>query len=74
MKHFLQSAILALAITSTFSSCETTILGENKKVQTNQKVFDMDQFQDNVEAGLGPQWVGYSYVINQNGQAARAGL
>ena len=44
------------------------------KYDPNQKEFDMDEFEANVAAGLGNQWVGYAYIINQNGQMARNGL
>ena len=44
------------------------------KYDPNQKEFSMDEFEANVIAGLGNQWVGYAMVINQNGQMARNGL
>lgn len=35
--------------------------------------FDINLFEQNIIAGMGNQWVGYSYVINQNGQSNRSG-
>lgn len=44
-----------------------------KDIQNNEKVFDMDLFQQNVQNGLGNQWTGYSFAISQNGQLKRSG-
>lgn len=44
------------------------------KYDPNQKEFDMDLFEANLISNLGNQWVGYAYVINQNGQLAKDGL
>lgn len=42
-------------------------------VNSNQKVFDVNKFENNVVTALGQQWTGYSYVIIRNGQEAKSG-
>jgi D-alanyl-D-alanine carboxypeptidase len=44
-----------------------------KDIQNNQKVFDMDLFQQNLQAGMGNQWTGYAFAISQHGQLKRSG-
>lgn len=39
----------------------------------NQVEFNVENFQTNLEIGLGNQWVGYAYVVNRNGQMAGSG-
>lgn len=48
--------------------------GGLNKYDPNAQNFDIDEFESNLVAGLGNQWVGYSYVINQNGQLAHSGV
>lgn len=44
------------------------------KINSNEKKFDIDKFEANLVEGLGNQWVGYSYVINQNGRMVHSGV
>lgn len=60
------------------SGCELTPFvpkpGGLDKYDPNAKIFDIDEFEANLVSGLGNQWVGYSYVINRNGQLAHSGV
>lgn len=60
------------------SGCELAPFVPNppglNKNNPNAKTFDIDEFEANLVAGLGNQWVGYSYVINQNGRLAQSGV
>lgn len=60
------------------SGCELAPFVPNppglNKNNPNAKNFDIDEFDANLVAGLGNQWVGYSYVINQNGRLAHSGV
>lgn len=75
---FKSSFSLLILLMFLFSGCELTPFIPKSpnlgKYDPNQKDFDMDLFEANVVSGLGNQWVGYSYIINQNGQMARNGL
>lgn len=55
------------------SACEKPILDGPGQILSNDKQFDMNLFQENIEAGLGNQWAGYGYAISQNGQLRRSG-
>ncbi len=67
-----------LALILVVSSCELTPFvpkpGGLDKFSPNAKTFDVDLFEANLVAGLGNQWVGYSYAINQSGQLAHSGV
>lgn len=74
--QFIQGFLILLLLV--FSGCEITPFVPKPpglgKYDPNQKEFDMDLFEANVVAALGNQWVGYAFVINQNGQLARDGV
>ncbi|WP_296705371.1 serine hydrolase [Algoriphagus sp.] len=43
------------------------------KYNPNELKFDIDQFEANIVSSLGNQWVGYSYIINNEGDLAKSG-
>lgn len=51
-----------------FQGCQTD---DYAPVPTLQ--FDVDEFKQNIVDGMGTQWKGYAFMINQNGMAARSG-
>lgn len=59
------------------SSCELAPLVPKPSIPPvkvpNQGVFDVEDFQTNLEAGMGNQWIGYAYVVNRNGQMVGSG-
>lgn len=54
-------------------ACEKPLTEGPGGVLSNEKTFDIDLFQDNIEAGLGNQWAGYAYVISRQGNFQRSG-
>ncbi len=62
--------LLALIIAGFLSSC-----GEEgiNNIQSNEPVFNMDKFEQNLKASLNGTTVGYVYAINLNGQLNRSG-
>jgi D-alanyl-D-alanine carboxypeptidase len=67
MKSLQSLALVLIAGLFLLSACNKTELG----IQSPEKQFSMDKFQANLENGLGIQWAGYSFAINQGGQLKR---
>lgn len=71
-------SFIVMSLMVFFSGCELAPFvpkpGGLDKFDPNAKQFDVDEFEANIVAGLGNQWVGYSYVINRNGQFAHSGV
>lgn len=71
-------ALGLIALMVFFSGCELAPFvpkpGGLDKFNPKAKKFDIDEFENNLVTGLGNQWVGYSYVINQNGKLAHSGV
>lgn len=68
---------ILLGLPLLISSCEITPFlpkpSVPNKYNPNELEFDIDQFEANIVSSLGNQWVGYSYIINKEGQLAKSG-
>jgi CubicO group peptidase (beta-lactamase class C family) len=71
LKTFLLA--ITLVLMAAFQACDDISLLNQDTILTNLKKFDVDLFEQNIQAGLGTQWVGYAYVINHKGNLARSG-
>lgn len=72
MIDFKTTLFALLAILLIAPACEKAILEGPDQILSNEKKFDLDLFQDNIENGLGNQWAGYAYTISQKGQLKRS--
>ncbi len=77
--NYLKSiSLFMIGLTIVISGCELAPFipkpaGLNK-YNPNEQNFDIDLFESDLVAGLGEQWVGYAYVINQNGNMVHDGV
>ena len=71
-------SLLLMSVMVFFSGCELAPFvpkpGGLGKFDPNAKQFGIDGFENNLVTNLGNQWVGYSYVINRNGNLAHSGV
>ncbi len=65
---YVSVSVLILVITFVFSSCN-----EDPVFNSNEKVFSVDKFEQNIRQMLRGQTVGYVYAINRDGQLKKSG-